>query len=134
MKITVWIDGGCKRNGMPNPEAYASVRIVGHKDQIHPIKLDHAKTNNEAEFGALLSALDLLSILTDRPGHTVEIRTDSQDLVGWVMLNWKIRAEHPTLIMLRDAAVDGMLRLMTAGTNLDLVQVNRSEIVQMLGH
>ncbi|OHD26160.1 MAG: hypothetical protein A2Y38_23870 [Spirochaetes bacterium GWB1_59_5] len=133
MKITVWIDGGCKRNGMPDAQGYATVRIKGHDDKTWPIELSTAKTNNEAEFGALLSALDLLSALQDHPGHQVEIRTDSQDLIGWVMLNWKIKTDHPRLERLRGVAIDGILELMKYA-DVDLVKADRDEIVQMLGH
>jgi ribonuclease HI len=135
--ITVWIDGGCRNNGTPQAEGYGSVRIQGREDNVFRYEFENAKTNNQAEYGALLAALDLLNVLLEeRYAHhsiTIVINTDSALLRNQVTGAWKTKSRE--LQGLRDAAQHGIRRLEHA-PNIDvrLHQVARATIEHYLGH
>lgn len=136
-RVICWIDGGCRNNGTPDASGYASVRIRGRRkeDLLLTMDLSHAHTNNEAELGALLCALDLVSELKElarkRPVE-LEIRSDSRNLIGWVSGDFKLKTKR--LLPLRDAAVMGISEFRQAGAKLTLTWVPREEIVAKVGH
>lgn len=133
--VTVHVDGGCRNNGSPDAEGYCSVRIQSKDVNIYRIDLPGAKTNNEAEYGALLSALDLLNTLKDyaeRLDIHVYIHTDSALIMGQVFGTWKVKAKN--LRNLHAAAVHGIESLKSAGIRIQEVKVSRSKLVELLGH
>jgi ribonuclease HI len=131
-KVVVWLDGGCRNNGSQLARGYCSVRIVGRRDTLLTIDLPGATTNNQAELGALVCALDLLSPMMDFPGSEIELRFDSRNLEGWVFGQFKCKTE--ALVPLRNAARAGVKILQDAGLKITPVRVDRTEIVAKLGH
>ena len=60
--ISIFIDGGCKNNGTSNAEAYGSMAVCfkGEVKRTERWAFRNALTNNEAEYGALMSAFNYL--------------------------------------------------------------------------
>jgi ribonuclease HI len=135
--ITVWIDGGCRNNGTPQAEGYGSVLIQGREDNMHRLSFDNAKTNNQAEYGALLAALDLLNVLLEpRFAHhdiSIVVNTDSALLHNQVTGAWKTKSRE--LQGLRDAARHG-IQLFENAPNIEfrIEKVARGTIEHHLGH
>lgn len=89
LKAVAWVDGGSRGN--PG-EAGAGIvlDLDGRLDERHSLYLGRA-TNNEAEYAAVLAALERLAAL----GVTeVDLRSDSQLLVRQVSGQYRVKAEH----------------------------------------
>jgi ribonuclease HI len=102
---------------------------------LYSIDLAEAKTNNQAEYGALLCALDLVDILRiTAQSRPVELtfHTDSALLVGQVWGQFKVKNQR--LAELRQAALAGLDLLRKAGVQVKYVRVPREVIVEKLGH
>jgi ribonuclease HI len=132
MNVNVWIDGGCRRNGAEDAQCYASVRIIGRKDTLYRIDLANAHTNNQAEYGALLSALDLLAEAKRFPGLLITIYSDSRLMVDQVL--GRARTKNMVLANLRAAACEGLISFAKAEVKIAIVPVSRDEMVKRLGH
>jgi ribonuclease HI len=132
MNVNVWIDGGCRRNGAADAEGYASVRIVGRKDTLYRVDLANAHTNNQAEYGALLCALDLLAAAKQHAGLHITIYTDSVLMVSQVAEEFKCK--NATLRDLRQAVQQGIADFAVAGVTMSLCNVPRDEVLAKLGH
>lgn len=130
--IEIWIDGGSKRNGSKDAEAYGSALIVGNSANIYRFQFSRGLTNNEAEYGALLMVLDLLGHQAGGWEANVDIYSDSQLLVEQFNERWKCKKAH--LRRLRDAALDGRDWLSKQGISIFVSKVSRDEIVEKLGH
>jgi ribonuclease HI len=133
--IDVYIDGGCRNNGTPDASGYCSVRIEGRKNTLYSIDLANATTNNQAEYGALLCALDLLAPLLFYTGPAqikVHFFTDSALLVNQVWGSWKIKNEH--LRKLHSAVMNGLEAYSDAKVEITGGQAARDVIVEKLGH
>ena len=133
--VRVLIDGGCPGNGTPEAGgAYASVLIQGKKTQIFRVELAKATTNNQAEYGALLQALQLLQPLRDLRGYyiTVNIETDSNLAFNQVFGSWKTK--NSTLRKLMLAAREEISLFEKAGIAVQGTKVPREVCVAELGH
>lgn len=95
MRATIQFDGGAK----PNPgQAYGSYQITGcYKAKKLRIPYGFA-TNNEAEYLALISALE--DLILHSKATEVDIISDSELVVNTIQLKWKCRKPH--LAVLRD--------------------------------
>jgi ribonuclease HI len=104
--VIIYADGAC--SGNPGPAAYAAVLVQGQPDAItcrelakdlrttsvakangHAAKviaesIGHG-TNNVAELHAVLAGLGYIT----KASANVLVRTDSQNVVGWLSLGWK---------------------------------------------
>ncbi len=136
MDIEIYVDGGCKGNGGPDPKGYGSF-AVKHEGEIkrHETFNLNAKTNNEAEYNALSRALVSLNSLYARAprvkGAKVIIYTDSQLVVGQLTLGWKLKADN--LVEPHQRASNQLITLKKKYL-LSLVKVPREQIVAVLGH
>jgi ribonuclease HI len=104
--VIIYADGAC--SGNPGPAAYAAVLVQGQPDAAtcrelakglrtnpvakangHAAKIIAASighsTNNVAELSAVLAGLGYIA----KAGAHVVVRTDSQNVVGWLCLGWK---------------------------------------------
>jgi len=129
MTIQVVVDGGSLGNGTKDSVGYGSYCI---DTPVRP-EFGTGITNNEAEYMALIAALDHIistmnSAKLNPTGYDVEIHTDSQLLVGHLTQGWKVKA-----VNLRPL-VDRARILMGSFRNCTLVKVPRDEIVRTLGH
>jgi ribonuclease HI len=99
------------------------------------IDLPNAKTNNEAEYGAVICALDILKTLFDFPrdgGYNVTIHTDSQLVVYHVSGDYK--KCKPKFIPSRDVIRNTITAYANNGLTVWLKWVERDIIVEKVGH
>lgn len=92
MKVAVFTDGGARGNpGI----AGSGVVVIGEDQKImfEEAKFLGVKTNNEAEYLALISALSWLRENTQKEDE-IEINSDSQLLVRQMKGVYKIKAAH----------------------------------------
>lgn len=122
--MKVWIDGGCRNNGAADAEGYASVKLG---DVVYRIDLPGAKTNNQAELGAFLAALQLL--WERRPLPPIELHGDSQYVAGLIFGTWKAKENKGLVSACREG-----LRRMREITTVTWVQEKRDAVVEKLGH
>lgn len=98
--ITIWFDGGC----WPNPgPAYGSYEIsgAGLHHRVERQKFGEA-TNNQAEYMALLCALEWLAMNVEPATVALTIWTDSDLVAKQVSRQWK-PSKNPKLRPLLDA-------------------------------
>ena len=97
MELEIIVDGGCLANGTADAEMYGSAKIGS---EIIRWTFGAGGSNNQAEYLALIHALDEVS----RRGNPAEIdliiRGDSQLVRQQVIRAWK--AKDPILRKLRD--------------------------------
>lgn len=91
-----YTDGGCDANGTCNAvggwgAVIIDVETGAEQDLRNPEALLKV-TNNQMETLAILKVLKLIDQLHPE-GACVEIRTDSQLLIGWCSLGWKRKAD-----------------------------------------
>ena len=133
--ITVFADGGCSNNGTPDAKGYASVYILGRKEHTYRIELPKATTNNQAELGALWSALDLLGTLIHTKGDfRVTLNMDSNFALNTVFGDWNIKNKYPILQALRDDCHILIDALSRAGIEIEHHKVPRGIMETMVGH
>ena len=89
--LIIYCDGGCLNNQDESKRrAYGSFKVSDGVNILHhDMFYFKNETNNEAEYMALEKALDhVLSMKKEK--DIIEIRTDSQLVVGQLTQNWKI--------------------------------------------
>lgn len=130
--IRILFDGGSRGNPGPGYGSYHIQFPDGHRETV---RLDFGRrmTNNEAEYHALLAALeDLAGRLRGEgksPGEFVlEIRGDSALVISQLTGQWKAR--NPRMRALRDRVRE---RLETFG-GYRLERVPRGVVLRYLGH
>ena len=136
MNVTITVDGGCRNNGTDHAEMYGSARILWDRDLEHEAGAKHYTfnygpgTNNQAEYFALLSALELLKGLGFE-SVDLAIHTDSALLANQITGRWRIK--NATLRTLA-CEVRNMLGDAVLVSTYKFVQVPREQIVAVLGH
>src|SRR4030043_614650 len=90
-KVTIYTDGGAKGN--PGPAAGAAALEVAGNLQFFCGKYLGVKTNNEAEYEAVVWALETLKERTDSRNLSVEIRSDSNLIVNQLNGVFKLKEE-----------------------------------------
>ena len=130
---TIVFDGGSQGNPGPGYGSYAVVRRGRKKPRLTRLDFGRQMTNNEAEYEALIAALEGLAseIEADRsaPGNsTVEIRGDSTLVVRQVEGSWKTKS--PRMRVLRNRVRE----LLAGFGGHRLVTQGREESVRVLGH
>ncbi len=119
--VNIWVDGGCHGNGTANTKTYGSFFVEGERT---PYRLELAgRTNNEAEFLALINALEYCKANKIQPS----VKQDSQLVVNQVQGRWKVKTQSLRLF------VDEAKALLkeTGGT---IEWVSRDVIFEILGH
>ena len=134
-KFKIFADGGCQNNGNQNAKAYGSFAKCSEsgRTEIVRLKFDIAKTNNQAEYVSLLSAIHALSSLVSQDIKAqIDVFMDSALVINQVTGAWNTK--KPELRVLRDASVEGLNYLQQNGVSVSLIHVPREEIVKVLGH
>lgn len=136
--VTVYVDGGCTRNGSPDAEAYGSYRLVATDEQRNVVKVLEQKltpypqhhTNNAAEIQTMINALEKLleKAGSSKVKYPVTVFSDSQLVVKWLDGTFTVNADH--LIPLVNYARELAKRF----EQLDIHWVPREEIYEVLGH
>ncbi len=126
---TVVFDGG----SLGNPgKGYGSYEIVGPDGSVaaRQVEFGNDMTNNQAEFRALITALEdlLVRVGPDAGGLSVAIRGDSQLVIRGLTGEWRVK--HPGLQPLHRQASDALKRF----GNVDLAWHPRRESVRTFGH
>jgi ribonuclease HI len=126
---TIVFDGG----SLGNPgRGYGSYAIFTPKSQLtaHKLELGERLTNNQAEFMALIDALELLvqAVGTAASDTSVTIRGDSQLVIRGLSGDWRIK--NPRLLPLYRHAKE----LLDRFGHVDLVWQPRVESYRMFGH
>lgn len=126
---TVVFDGG----SLGNPgQGYGSYEIAGPDGTVteRQIQFGNAMTNNQAEFRAVIAALeDLLERVGPRArALSVAVRGDSQLVIRGLSGEWRVK--HPGLQPLHRQAGD----LLRQFGNVDLAWHPRRESVRTFGH
>jgi ribonuclease HI len=127
--FTVVFDGG----SLGNPgKGYGSYEIVAPEGSVaaRTLQFGNDVTNNQAEFRALIGALeDLLSRAgDDARALSIAVRGDSQLVIRGLTGEWRVK--HPGLQPLHRQASD----LMRQFGNVDLAWHPRQESVRAFGH
>jgi ribonuclease HI len=92
--IVIYTDGGSRGN--PGPSGAGAVMYDGEKQIGHVSKFLGVKTNNWAEYEALLLALDATHRLLGSPvTREVSVRMDSELIVK--QMNGQYKVKHPDL-------------------------------------
>jgi ribonuclease HI len=130
---TIVFDGGSRGNPGQGYGSYALRRNEDGKTRKHRLRLGDQVTSNQAEYEALIAALEDLVGTIRRAGRSpkdfsVEIRGDSRLVMRQLDGSWKTKSLN--LMELRDRAED----LMTQIGSVDLVWQPRKESMRILGH
>ena len=107
---------------MSNPSCYGSYSDGTHATHII-FDPKEARTNNEAEYLALIQLLEVIP----EEEHAL-IQTDSRLLIGHIRKAWKVNAKN--LMPLHERAA----HLLSKHPYVTLVWVPRREIERILGH
>lgn len=95
-KYVVYTDGGCVNNGQPHAKGGFGVVILNYQEGTHQTIRNNRPiegvTNNQMELLAVLKALEFIDKI-EASAAMIEIRTDSQLVIGWCVGGWKRRAE-----------------------------------------
>jgi ribonuclease HI len=126
---TVFFDGG----SLGNPgKGYGSYEIAGPEGTVaaRQVQFGNDMTNNQAEFRAVIAALeDLLDRVGPRADAvSVAIRGDSQLVIRGLSGEWRVK--HPGLQPLHQRAAD----LLRKFRSVDLAWHPRQESVRTFGH
>lgn len=95
--ITIYTDGSCKGN--PGLGGYAAILLVTSQGQQVEKRIGGYSantTNNQMELMAVLESLKTIK----GHSHTVTIYTDSQNVIGWLSMGWKIKV--PAIAILKN--------------------------------
>lgn len=135
IELTLICDGGSLGNGSVDSIGYGSFMIYTpsySKGEIHQRQFGTGVTNSEAEYMALIAALEHVrdafsSVAANLKAIEITIRTDSQMIIGHICETWKTK---PHLVPLRNKAVE--LCDLFARTNF--VKMAGDDMKQILGH
>ena len=121
----IYCDGGCSGNGTARARAYGSFAVdaAGEELIVHRFEYTTARTNNQAEYRALIDALEYALDKGIQPC----VFMDSQLVVEQTNGRWRVKI--PDLLPLRVRAYE-LLRK-TGGT---LEWCERDKIFAVLGH
>ena len=92
-QLDIFVDGSCRANGKDN--AVTGIGIVayyGERKLFYHASLIQDKTNNEAEYRAVIKALQISKTLL--PYSPVVIYSDSRLVVNQLKGSWKINEDH----------------------------------------
>ena len=96
-QLTIFCDGGSRGN--PGPAACAFVAYRGDEVAFEQGTFLGKKTNNEAEYLAVLSSLKWLKSLEETPG-SITWKLDSLLVVEQISGRWKVK--NPKMIILKN--------------------------------
>ncbi len=123
-------DGGSRGNGSADSQGYGSWRVeVRNGPTLGPYTREFGRgvTNNEAEYMALIAGLRHVAAYAG-PQHTLEVRTDSQLVVGHLTMGWKVNAANLQPLV---EEAEALLHRFAA---FRIVKTPRTAIVAVLGH
>ena len=100
-EFVITCDGGSRGNGSESSQGYGSFMIAARDkvNIIHQLDFGTGVTNNEAEYKALIGALDHLAnafsaVAADLKTIKLTVRTDSALVIGQLSQDWKVKATN----------------------------------------
>lgn len=100
MDFVFYTDGACSANGQEGSSGgwawHISESTLGCAVKLsnsNPVGIPNT-TNNVMELMAVVEALKRVDFLFPKESKKVEIRTDSQLVIGWLELGWKRNQAH----------------------------------------
>ena len=123
------VDGGCKNNGRKDPVGYGSFKVFVGSQEVRQMKFDlpDCQTNNQAELGAWIMALEYIASDPKRLGLEWTIKGDSALVIN--ALSGKSKIKNAGLKPLFATAVD-----LAAKVNYRIQQISGDEVKVILGH
>jgi ribonuclease HI len=126
-------DGGSQGNPGPGYGSYALNRASDGKQDLVRLDFGRTMTNNEAEYEALIAALqgliERIEAADRSPGDfSVEIRGDSSLVIHQIEGTWKTKDDRMRLLRNR------CRELLALFKGYRLIQQGREESVRVLGH
>lgn len=107
MKVRVFTDGACSKNGQPGAKASYAYYFPDHKDfsKAERVPSDQPQTNQRGELMAISEAVKTMMDKFPYEEIEIQIYTDSmyskncltQWVVGWVQNNWKTSQGNPVI-------------------------------------
>jgi ribonuclease HI len=135
MEFVITCDGGSRGNGTEVAHGYGSYMInaPGNIGNIHSLDFGGGITNNEAEYKALIGALNhisgaFLAVAADLKTIKLTIRTDSQLVVGHLSKGWKIKAHNLIPLAVKASS------LCSQFASVEFEQISGEEMKSILGH
>lgn len=95
MKYVAYTDGASEKNGSASSAGGYGVVIIRPDHSEQQLRNDRALigvTSNEMELLAVIKALQFIDV--ECPTAEIEIRTDSQNVIGWCSMGWKRKAPN----------------------------------------
>ena len=155
--LVIFADGGCKGNHKKGDrEAYCSISVrhgekiirirpdwvknfagldMAGPKEVLTIKLNKANTNNEAEFGAAITALGYVDELhrrnPNRPLPPIQIMMDSDLIVSAIKGDKKIKAKNLVGLLVTAGTIFNRL---AGSLDLTISRIPRTDIETILGH
>jgi ribonuclease HI len=135
VNLTVICDGGSRGNGSPGAIGYGSFMVLAGGNTAgknHSRQFGVGVTNNEAEYQALIAALQHIQgafAAVGRDLKTVDltIQTDSQLVIGHIRDKWKVKASLAQF-------VTRATYLCHLFSEFKFEKIKESEMKQILGH
>jgi ribonuclease HI len=129
----ITFDGGSQGNPGPGYGSYALTRVSDGKQDLVRLDFGRTMTNNEAEYEALIAALQGLVERIEAAGRSpgdfgVEVRGDSSLVIHQVKGTWKTKDDRMRLLRNR------CRELLARFKGYRLVLQGREESVRVLGH
>jgi len=134
-EFVITCDGGSLGNGSENAIGYGSFMIAeeGKVNEIHQLHFGEGVTNNEAEYLALIGALDYLAgaftaVAADLKTISITIRTDSQLVIGQLSMGWKVKAPNLRPLAIKAAAKSQQFK------DIVFKRISGVQMKKILGH
>ena len=135
IEFIVTCDGGSLGNGSVNSHGYGSYMInaPGNVGEIKRLQFGEGVTNNEAEYMALIGALEnissaFLAVAADLKTIQLTVRTDSQLVIGQLSRGHKINAPNLRPLVIQASSLCQQFFL------VEFEQITGVEMKQILGH
>jgi ribonuclease HI len=125
------VDGGCRNNGKENPQAYGSFKVFVNTKEVHHEQFDLPgySTSNQAEWAAMIEALEYIGEEPKRRTLQWVIETDSDLVRNQIVGKWKCK--DAILKVKQMFAMDYI-----KANNLDVIvgRIPGDEVKEILGH
>jgi len=135
IEFIVTCDGGSLSNGSVNSHGYGSYMInaPGNVGEIKRLQFGEGVTSNEAEYMALIGALEdissaFLAVAADLKTIQLTIRTDSQLVIGQLSRGHKINAPNLRPLVIQASSLCQQFFL------VQFEQITGVEMKKILGH
>jgi len=134
MQVKAYVDGGCLRNGQPDAFGYGSMRVIGRVDQTIRWEFPTVKTNNVAEYHALISALEFIDLAIQHCAWEGEILVmmDSKLVINQIKGVDEVKADHLKPLVAQARTLLGTL--LASGVDIELRRISGNDMKKMLGH